>query len=123
MKKLKYLSDVIRIGNDGISSYHMYEKKGDEMIYCGYKSIGQIMEICQKFYPEIKSRYKGLGELNPKEMRDIAMNPENRSLIQFTVEDMEHALKVFDILFLDKNRPIRKKMVQESTLTEDDIDN
>ena len=123
MKKLKYLSDVIRIGNDGISSYHMYEKKGNDMVYCGYKSIGQIMEICQRFYPEIKSRYKGLGELNPTEMRDIAMNPENRVLIRFTVQDMEHALKVFDTLFLNKYRPVRKKMVQESTLSADDIDN
>lgn len=123
MKKLKYLSDVIRIGNDGVSSYHMYEKKGSDMVYCGYKSIGQIMEICQRFYPEIKSRYKGLGELNPTEMRDIAMNPENRVLIRFTVQDMEYALKVFDTLFLNKYRPVRKKMVQESTLSADDIDN
>lgn len=123
MKKLKYLTDVINIGNDGVSFYHMYEKRGSEMVYSGYKSIGQIMEICQKFYPEIKSRYKGLGELNPTEMRDIAMDPENRVLIQFTVQDMEETLKVFDTLFLDKYRPVRKKMVQESTLSADDIDN
>lgn len=123
MKKLKYLTNVIQVGNEGVYMYHMYERKGDDMKYCGYKSIGQIMEICQRFYPEIKSRYKGLGELNPQEMRDIAMNPENRVLIQFTVDDMDYALKTFDTLFLDKYRPVRKKMVQESSLTMDDIDN
>lgn len=125
MSKLKYLIDVIRIGNEGITHYHMYELKGTpkEFVYQGYKTIGQILEICQKFAPDVSNRYKGLGELNPVEMAEIAMNPNNRMLIQFTIEDMEFVRKTFDVLFLDSHRPTRKQMVQEANISEDDIDN
>ena len=125
MQKLKYLTDVIRVGNDGIAMYHMYELKGPqkEPIYQGYKTIGQIMEICQKFAPEIESRYKGLGELNPQEMLQVAMNPYKRVLIQFTMDDINAVKETFNTLFLTENRDIRKKMVNELVVSEDDIDN
>lgn len=125
MSKLKYLVDVVRIGNDGIGMYHMYELQGakKEPIYRGYKTIGQIMEICQIYAPEIASRYKGLGELNPSEMELITMNPENRVLIQFVIEDKEAVKDTFDKLFLSKHRDIRKQMVQDAEISVDDIDN
>lgn len=125
MSKLQYLIRVIQVGNDGIAKYHMYELKGPEKepTYQGYKTIGQIMEICQKFAPEVVNRYKGLGELNPVEMLEVAMNPNNRVLIQFTIEDMEFVKNTFDILFLDSHRTTRKQMVQDADVSEDDIDN
>ena len=125
MSKLSYLVETICVGNEGISNYHMYELKGKnkEPVYCGYKTIGQIMEICQKFAPEIANRYKGLGELNPVEMLEVAMNPNNRTLIQFVIDDMDRVKEIFDTLFLTSHRGTRKKMVQGAMVSEDDIDN
>lgn len=125
MKKLKYLIDTIQIGNEGIARYHLFEIQGKDKtpVYQGYKTIGQIMEVCQKFAPEIASRYKGLGELNPEEMLTIAMNPYNRVLIRFVMEDMDFVKETFDTLFLPSHRQTRKKMVQEAVVSEDDIDN
>ncbi|MBT3949040.1 DNA topoisomerase IV subunit B, partial [Candidatus Parcubacteria bacterium] len=56
-------------------------------------------------------RYKGLGEMNPEQLWDTTMSPENRVLKQITVEDAEKASEIFDILMGSEVAP-RKKFIQ-----------
>ena len=102
--------------------YIVHEKNGKDFIDHGTKTIGDFMAMCQKFQPEIEVRYKGVGELDPEELRETTLDPSKRILIQLTMKDLQEELVKFDVLHGDDAEG-RKKMMSMFKLNREDFDN
>jgi DNA gyrase subunit B len=70
-----------------------------------------ILEVAQKGVTYV--RFKGLGEMDPDELRETTMDPATRTLVQVTMEDASAADRVFSMLMGDQVEP-RRQFIEEN---------
>ncbi len=71
-----------------------------------------IIEKIQRDKPRVKinvQRFKGLGEMNPAQLRETTMDVDNRRLVQMTLEPGDGTHETMDMLLAKKRVPDRKK--------------
>ena len=68
----------------------------------------------RKGKPKINiQRFKGLGEMNPSQLRETVMDPATRQLVNLSITSSDNANSMMDLLLSKKNAPARKEWLEK----------
>jgi DNA gyrase subunit B len=109
----RYFKEIIERGYLYVAQPPLYQIQIGKEIKYAYsdEEKEKILKSIKSSQPINIKRYKGLGEMNPEELWETTMNPQNRILIQVSLKDAKEADRIFDVLMGEEVLP-RKKFIE-----------
>ncbi|MEM9604558.1 MAG: DNA topoisomerase IV subunit B [Pseudomonadota bacterium] len=114
---LRHFYPLVAAGHVFVAMPPLYRiDVGKEVFYCideaERQGVLDRIEAEKKTAKVLVTRFKGLGEMNPMQLRETTTNPDTRRLVRLTVEAPSEAREVMDMLLAKKRAPDRRAWLE-----------
>ena len=107
----RYTRELITSGHVYMGMPPLYKVQKGKDVFYAYDDA-ELNKLTKGLKGYTLQRYKGLGEMNPAQLWETTLNPENRSLVQVTIDDAAYVEHLVTLLMGDKVAP-RKEYITE----------
>jgi topoisomerase-4 subunit B len=118
----RYMKPLIDAGKVYIAQpplFKVTKKSGKTSVMKYAYTDDDLQEIIKEFGKNVDmQRYKGLGEMNPDQLWETTMDPEQRTLFQVQIEDAAKAERRVSTLMGDKVDPRKRWIIENVDFTE-----
>ena len=108
----RYMRPLIEHGSVYVAQPPLFKLQKGSTVKYAYNE-DEMKQLSAEMPGAKVNRYKGLGEMNPDQLWETTMNPDNRVIVQIKIEDAERADEAFSILMGEQVEP-RKEFIERN---------